>query len=167
MPVGRGHLGRTPCFGGRADPLEQWISLVLTQLLEPKHLLFRCNGSLFGFSVSGHVYTVEGGYVGSFRDALQRGVDAELFSAGGDYLGEREPDHPDRLAVNTSKRRLHRRWLAELPALPSTAVTLYALRDEIALRDGWQDFPDSGGGERSGWACGHNSPPGAKCYRWG
>ena len=145
MSVGRCHGRSTRWCDSRANPLEEWVGLVVTQLLSPKHQLFTRAGALFGFWVGWHVYTVEGNYVGSFRDALERGDEAELFSAGGHYLGERDPQHPDRLAVDLSKRSLRRRPLPELPALPPRTIALYAVRDELPPRDGWHDFPAPGG----------------------
>jgi hypothetical protein len=125
----------------RTDPFEDWVSLVITQLLAPKQLLFTRSGLLFGFWIGWHVYTVEGRYVGSFRDALERGDQAELYSAGGRYLGERDPQQLDRLAVDLSKRTVRRTPLPELPALPPPANMLYALREQLPPLEGWGDFP--------------------------
>ena len=141
MPVGRVHKRQIAYSRGRDGPFEDWINLVVTQLLAYKQLLFLRSGVLFGFWIGWHVYTVEGLYVGSFRDTLEQGDKAELFTAGGEYLGERDPIHQDRLAVDLSKRGLRRPPLPALPALPPPANTLYAVREQLPPLDGWQDFP--------------------------
>jgi hypothetical protein len=87
------------------------------------------------------VYSTDGFYVGSFRDTLDRDDAAELYSASGNYLGERDPDDADRLAVDVSKRNLRKSRVPELPPLPAAAITLYSVREPILSRDGWQDFP--------------------------
>jgi hypothetical protein len=141
MPVSGGRLRRTRYPSVRADPFEDWISLVITQLLAPKQLLFTRSGLPFGFWIGWHVYTIEGRYVGSFRDTLEQGDRAELYSASGDYLGERDPEQRDRLVIDLSKRGLRREPLPELPALPPPTNTLYAIREKLPPREGWNDFP--------------------------
>lgn len=140
MSVVRSRTRTAQYPGRRVDPFEGWISLVVTQLLAPKQLLFTQAGGLFGFWIGWHVYTADGCYVGSFRDTLDQGDAAELYSASGEYLGERDPRQRDRLAVDLSKRGLRRPPLPALPSLPRPTNLLYALRAPLPPRDGWQDF---------------------------
>ena len=141
MPVGRGRIPGARYPGRRVSPFEDWVSLVVTQLLAPRQLLFTRSGQLFGFWIGWHVYTADGCYVGSFRDAIEHGEAAELYSARGEYLGERDPQERDRLAIDLSKRRRRRLPEPELPPLPPPATLLYALREPLSPRAGWQDFP--------------------------
>lgn len=126
---------------GQSEAFEDWLSAVVTQLLSCRHLLYTRSGLLFGFRIGWHVYTVQGYYVGSFRDALEDRRASELFSASGRYLGELDPDDDERLGVDLSKRHLRRPAVPELPALPTAAVALYSVRDPLLPREHWSDFP--------------------------
>jgi hypothetical protein len=134
-------LRRGVARSDRSERFEDWLSVVVTQLVDCRHLLYTREGLLFGFRIGWHVYTTDGFYVGSFRDTLDRDDAAELYSASGNYLGERDPDDADRLAVDVSKRNLRKSRVPELPPLPAAAITLYSVREPILSRDGWQDFP--------------------------
>lgn len=125
----------------RAERCEGWLEVVLTQLLGCRHLLYTRAGLLFGFRIGWHVYTSAGVYVGSFHEPIEDGPGAGLFSAGGAYLGELDPEDAERLAVDSSRLRLRRQPAPALPAVPVAAVKLYSVRPPLLPRDGWEDFP--------------------------
>ena len=122
---------------GVAELFEDWLSLVLRQLVGPRELLFRGSGRLFGVAVGPHVYTRQGFYVGSF--AAARG--SEVYSAAGLYLGERDVRDRDRLATDLAKGHLRRRPCSPLPVLPVPHAILHAVRHPLPVLPGWCEFP--------------------------